>query len=129
MPGVYTLIDKTPLIVHRLISLRNNIFIFFISHKIINLVQNLTILYLAIRSFNKAIFINTGINSQRANQTNVRAFRRFNRTHTAVMAVVYVAHLKTGTVTGKTTRPQSRKTAFMRQLGQRIVLIHKLGKL
>ncbi len=45
------------------------------------------------------------------------------------MGIVHVAHLKPGPVTGKTARPERRQTPFVRQLAQRVVLIHKLRKL
>ena len=45
------------------------------------------------------------------------------------MAVVHVAHFETGAFARKAARPQSGKTALMRQLCQRVGLIHELRQL
>ena len=45
------------------------------------------------------------------------------------MRVVNISHLETGTLTGKTTRTQSRQTTLVRQLSQRVGLIHELAEL
>ncbi len=66
---------------------------------------------------------------KRVNQANIRAFGCFNRTHTTVMGRVHIAHLKPGPFTSQATRPKSRNAAFVRYLGQGIVLIHKLRQL
>ena len=50
-------------------------------------------------------------------------------THTAVVGVVYVAHLESGAVTGQTARAQGRQTALMGQLCQGVGLVHELGQL
>ena len=40
-----------------------------------------------------------------------------------------VANLKSSTVTGETPGPESRQTTLVRQLGQRIDLVHELTEL
>ncbi len=42
---------------------------------------------------------------------------------------MHIAHLKPGAIAGETARTQSRETADIGQLAERIVLIHKLGEL
>ena len=44
------------------------------------------------------------------------------------MGIVNVSHFETGTLTRKTAGTKSRHTTFMRHLGQRIGLVHKLRK-
>ena len=61
--------------------------------------------------------------------TDVRAFRRLDRAKTSVVRVVHVAHLETGAVTRQTARTQGRETALVRDLGQRVDLVHELRKL
>ena len=48
--------------------------------------------------------INSCIRSKRVNQTDVRTFRGFDRTHSSVVRVMYVSNFESGTVSGKTTR-------------------------
>ena len=42
------------------------------------------------------------------------------------MRIVYVTNLKSGTLTRQTARSQGRQTTFMRNLSQRVCLVHKL---
>ncbi len=83
----------------------------------------------AIRAFDKAILIDASKGRERVNQTDVRAFRRFNRADTAIVGRVYVADFKSGTFTGQTTGAEGGQTTFVRNLGQWVGLIHKLGQL
>ena len=76
--------------------------------------------------FYKAILIDSCITGQRVNQADVRAFGCLYRAHSSIMGIMHVTYLESGTVPRKTARPQCRQTPFMRQLAQRIILIHKL---
>ena len=44
------------------------------------------------------------------------------------MRVVYVTYFKSCTVTAQTTRAEGRHTTFVRNLSQRILLVHKLAQ-
>ena len=57
-----------------------------------------------------------------------RAFRRLDGAQTAIVGVVNVADLEACAVTGQTAGAQSRQTALVGQLGQRVVLVHELGQ-
>ena len=69
------------------------------------------------------------LGNRRIRAVGVRTFRCLNRTHPAVMGVMYVPHLKSCPVSGQTARPERGKTPLMGQFTQRIILIHKLGQL
>ena len=69
------------------------------------------------------------VGRQRADQTDVRAFRRLDRADAAVVAVVHVAHVEAGAVAGQTARAERREAALVRQLGQRVGLVHELREL
>ncbi len=49
-----------------------------------------------------------------------------DRAEAAVVRVVYVSHLETGTVARKAAGAEGRQTAFVRNFGQRVDLIHEL---
>ena len=66
---------------------------------------------------------------QRRDQTDVRTFRRFNRADTAVVRRVNVADFESGALARQTARPKSRQTPLVRDLRQRIGLIHELRQL
>ena len=42
---------------------------------------------------------------------------------------MYISHLKSGTVSGKTAGAEGRKTTLVRQFTQRVILIHELRQL
>ena len=48
----------------------------------------------AIRRFDEAVFVDAGVGRQRADQTDVRAFRRLNRADARVVRVVNVSNLE-----------------------------------
>ena len=110
------------------------IIIFLICRHIDSLVRNARVLRIAlvdltVRRLHKSILVNPRIGSQRVDQTDVRSLRRLNGAHSAVVGIVYVTHLESGTVSGKTAGAKSRETSLMCQFAKRVVLIHKLRQL
>ena len=111
------------------VRLRNYITSFFNCRQIIDFVSHFTVHHATVRRFQEAVIVGARINRQRVNQTNVRTFRRFNRTNTTIVGRMHVAHFKARTFACQTARAQCRHTAFVRDFGQRIGLIHKLRQL
>ena len=68
------------------------------------------------------------VGGQVGDQADVRAFRRLDGAHAAIVGVVNVANLEAGAVTGQTAGAQSGQTALVGQLGQRVGLVHELGQ-
>ncbi len=83
---------------------------------------------LAERRFDKAVFVYLCIGCKVGNKSDVGAFRGFDRTHTTIVAVMYVTNLEARTVTGKAAGTKRGQTALMSKLGKRVRLIHKLRK-
>ena len=112
------------------ICLSNNVIVLGIRGHVLDFVKYNAgfFINLAERRFNKAVFVYLCISSKVGNKTDVRAFGGFNRAHTAIVAVMYVTHLKSCTVTGKTAGTKSRKAALVSKLGKRVSLIHELRK-
>ena len=123
--------DKRTVVVQRGITLTDDVvFLFFscqINHVLVLQVYN-AILHLTVRSLDEAKLIDLSVYAERRNQTDVRSFRALDRTQTAVVGVVYVTHLETGTLTRQTTRTQSRQTALVSHLGKRVGLVHELAQ-
>ena len=111
------------------VRFRNFELAFLIGGKVNDFFGNHAVDNFAVRTLNKAVFVDAGISRQRVNQTDVRTFRRFNRTDTSVVGRMYVADFKTSTFAGQTAGPQSRQAAFVGNFRQRIILIHKLRQL
>ena len=91
--------------------------------------RHASVLDLAIRRFDEAEIVDPGKRRHRADQTDVRTFRRLDRANTAVVRRMNVAHFEPGAITAKTAWPERRQTALVGQLGQRIGLIHELREL
>ena len=132
-PG-YGISYEMSFLVQCLTCLCNMIIIFFICSHIDYFIGNpgvcrICLVDLTVRRLYKAILIDPCIGSKGVDQTDIRAFRCFNRAHSSIMGIMYVADLKSGTVSGKTTGAKCGQTPLMSQLTKRIVLIHKLGQL
>ena len=80
-------------------------------------------------ALDKAVVIDARKTGQGRNQTDVRAFGRFNRTDPAIVRRVNVAHFKTCALSRQASRSKSGKTPLVRNFRQRIGLIHELRKL
>ena len=111
------------------VGFRHNATGFFICRQINHVVGYHAVHHFAVWAFNKPVAVNPRVGGKGVNQTDVRPFRRFNRADTSVMRRMHVADFKAGAVAGKSPRSQSRQAPFVRQFGQRIVLIHKLRQL
>ena len=126
-----TLIYKPSVFIQRLVCLSDCDIVLFICGQITDSIRNyvINLVNLAVRCLDETETVDTSVVRKRTDKTDVRTFRSLNRTHTAVVRVMYVADFKACTLTGETARAKSRKTALMRKLRQRIVLIHELRKL
>ena len=125
-------------LVQRLVGLSNDVLVLDVSGHILDLVGDdlvdeaallvVGLLDLAVRSLNEAVLIDLGVGCQIGDQTDVGAFRSLDGAHTAIVAVVDVADFEACAVTAQTAGAQSRQTALVGQLSQRIVLVHELGQ-
>ena len=75
---------------------------------------NLAIDNAAIRRDDEAQVVDLGIETERGNQTDVRAFRRLDWAKATIVGIVNVTDLETCTLTGETARTQCGETALVR---------------
>ena len=120
---------EVTLVIEQRIGLSDDEALFTITGEVIQLTRHTTLLGLAVRCFNETEVVDSGVGRQGGDQADVRSFGSLNRTNTTVMGRMDVANLKSSTVTGETPRPESRQTTLVRQLGQRIDLVHELTQL
>ena len=111
------------------VCLGNEEVFFLVGRHVVDLVGDASVGHFAVRRFDEAEIVDAGKCAERADQTDVRTFRCFDRTDAAVVRRMHVADLEAGAVAAETAGPEGRKAAFMGQLGQRIRLIHKLAQL
>src|SRR5262245_24686613 len=115
--------------IHRRIRLRHEEVLFTVSSEILDLISDPTVHDLPIRRFDKAKFVDARERAHRADQANIRTFGRFDRTNSAVVRWMNVAHFKAGALAAQTSRAESRQAALVGQFCKRIRLIHELRKL
>ena len=95
--------NKVTIFIQRLIRLCYDEVVLFVCSQIYNFVSNLWIscvclIYYTVRCFNKAILIYSCITCKGVDQTDVRTFRGLDWTHTAIMCIVYISYLESGTI-------------------------------
>ena len=122
-------IGKLALAVDRGIRLRDAVATFFHRRHIEDLFGYLTLFDLAVRRLDEAILIDARERRQAVDQSDIRAFRRLNRANPAVVRRVHVAHFEAGTFARQTTWSKRREATLMRNLTQRVRLIHELRQL
>ena len=91
--------------------------------------RHLAVLHDAVRRLDEAEVVDARVARERRDQSDVRTFRRFDRAHAAVLRIVHVAHFEAGALARQTARSERRQTTLVRQLGERIRLIHELRQL
>ena len=129
MAASHELVCEFSLGINTGVGLSDHILTLFNSRQIIDFRGDVTINHLTIRCFNEAVIVDAGIQRQRVDQTNVRAFRCFDRTHTTIMRRVNVTHFETSAFTRQTARAKSRYTALVGDFRQRVGLVHELRQL
>ena len=77
----------------------------------------------------EAELVHSGIGRQRAEQPDVGAFRRLNGAYAPVMREVHITHVEAGALPRETTGTQGRQAPLVRELGQRVGLVHELRQL
>ena len=129
MPHDDQIVGEAALGVDRRIGLRDRVAALFHRREIDHLVGDAAVLHLAIRRLDEAVFVHPRKSRERIDQTDIRPFRRFDRADAAVMRGVHVAHFEAGALARQTARAKRRETPLVRDLRQRIGLVHELREL
>ena len=126
-----TRIHERAIIIDRSITLGDDLTLFDFGGEVLDMriiEIDHAIIYLAIRGFDETEVIDFCVNAERRNQTDVRTFRGLDWAETAIMSIVHVTDLETGTFTRQTAGAESRHTALVSDLGEGVGLIHELRK-
>ncbi len=94
-----------------------------------DVVGDASVFHLAVRRLDEAELVDARVARQRRDQSDVRTFRRLNRADAPVVRRVDVAHFESGALTRQTARPERRETPLVRDLGERVRLVHELAEL
>ncbi len=123
------IVDETAFFGQVGVRLRDHIVTFFDSGEVMDLVSDHAINNATIRGFQEAVFVSLRVHRQGVDQTDVRTFRGFDRTYTTVVGWVYVTDFKARAFARQTAWAECRDTTLVRNLRQRVVLVHKLRQL
>ena len=94
-----------------------------------HLVGDLALLDLAVGALDEAVLVDAREGGERVDEADVGPFRRLDRADAAVVRGVHVAHLEAGALAREAARTQRREAPLVRDLGQRVGLVHELGEL
>ncbi len=97
-------------------------------HVVLALPQ-LALLHLAVGGNQEAVLVHTGVDGQVGDQADVGPFGGLDGADAAVVRDVHVAHVEAGPLAVEAPRPQRRQPPLVRQLRQRIGLVHHLAQL
>ena len=111
------------------VRLSDNVVTFFDSRQVMNFVSHNAVGDFTIRRLEETVFVSLCVHGQGVDQTDVRTFRRFDRTYATVVGRVYVSNFEACAFTGQTAWAECGDTTFVRNLRQRVVLVHKLRQL
>ena len=125
----HQLVEEVAVRVERAIRLRDDRVFFLVRVEPRDLVGDLAVLHDAIRRLDEAEVVHLRVAGERRDESDVRTFRRLDRAHAAVLRVVHVADFEAGALARQTARSERRQTTLVRQLGERIRLIHELRQL
>ena len=82
-----------------------------------------------VRGRDEAVLGDLRVGGERADQADVRALRRLDRAHPAVVGRVHVADLDRGALAGQAAGAERREAAAVGQPGERVRLVHELREL
>ncbi len=111
------------------VRLRDHVLAFLDRRQVVDLIGDLAVIDLAVRRLEEAVAVGARIHRERVDEADVRTFRGLDRAHAAVVRRVHVAHLEAGALAGQTARAEGRDATLVRDLGQRVGLVHELRQL
>src|SRR5205814_8840276 len=95
----------------------------------LHVVDTASAFYFAVRRLDEAVVVDAGKAGERADETDVRTFRRFNRADAAVMGRVNVADFETSAFARETARSKRGETALVGDFAERVGRVHELAEL
>ncbi len=116
-------------IVDRGVRLRDRVAALLHGGEILHLIGHPAVLDLAIGRLDEAVLVDPRVGRERVDEADVRPLRRLDRADTTVVGRVHVAHLEAGPLARQAARPERREPALVRDLGERVGLVHELREL
>ena len=125
----HELVFQAPHLVQLRVRLRDHVLTFLDGRQVVDLVGDLALHHLAVGRLEEAVLVGSGVQRERVDEADVRAFGRLDRAHSAVVGRVHVAHLEAGALAGEAPGTERRNAPLVGDLGERVRLIHELRQL
>lgn len=125
----HAILGELALVVHRGVGLGDDEAVLLIGGQVVDVVGDQALVHLAVRGLDETEGIDPGEGCQRTDQADVRALRGLDGAHAAVVAGVHISHFHAGAVARQATGAHGREATLVRQLGERVVLVHELREL
>src|SRR5690606_33393444 len=122
-------VDEAAFLIQLRVRLSDDVVAFLDSREIVDLVADFAVNDHVVRRFQETVLVQTSVQRHGVDQTDVRAFRRFDRTYTTVVRGMHVTNFKASAFTRQTARAECGDTTLVRDLRQRVGLIHELREL
>ena len=131
MTAADALVNKAAFLVERFVRLRHDISVLFVGGEVVHVIGDDTRVFVhaAVRAHDKAVLVDLRKGGQGRDQTDVLTFGRLDGTHSAVMGVVNIADLERRSVAVEAPGAECGQLTLVRELRDRVGLIHKLRKL
>ena len=128
-PHQHLVVLEAAVVVDRGVRLRDDVAVLVVGREVLDLAGHLAGLDLAVRRLDEAEPVDARERREVTDEADVRAFRRLDRAHAAVVARVHVSDLEPGPLTRQATGPERGETALVGEAGQRVGLVHELAEL
>src|SRR5207249_11905814 len=92
------------------VGLRHGVFLFLRGRQPAGFVGHLAALHYAVRRLDEAEVVHARVAGEARDEPDVRALRRLDGAHPAVLAVVHVAHLEAGALARESPRSDRKST-------------------
>ena len=125
----HQLVDELAVLVELGVRLRDHVLAFLDRRQVLDVLGDLAVLHAPVRRLDEAEVVGARVEGERVDEADVRAFRRLDRADAAVVRRVHVAHLEAGALAREAARAERRDAALVRDLGQRVGLVHELRQL
>ena len=102
---------------------------FFVRGEVGDIIRRAAIHDVSIRRLQESVGVQPAVDRHRADEADVRAFRRLDGADAAIVAVVHVAYFQFRALPAQPAGAEGGEAALVRQLGQRVGLVHELREL
>ncbi len=128
-PDEDAVVEEAAVLVDGGVGLGDDVPVLVVGGEVLRLVGDLAGHDLPVRRLGEAEPVDPGVAGQRADEADVRTFRRLDGAHPAVVGRVHVTNLEAGPLPGETAGAEGREAPLVGQAGQRVRLVHELRQL